>query len=422
MTPAARIQAAIEILDGLEKTARPADRYVRDWFRVRRYAGAKDRAAVAERVYDVLRRQASFAWRMGEGARARVLASLLAEGQSTAMIEDLFSSAEYAPDQLSDDERARLLAPPLGEAPAHVGGEYPEWLEPELKRAFRDGLGDEMRAMLARAPVDLRVNRLRSTRDAMLVGLTSLGIDCGPAPFSPDGIRIPSGAGLSTLQHTQFFETGAFEIQDEGSQIASLLCAAKPGDTVLDLAAGGGGKSLALAAAMGNKGDILAYDVDEARLKEVRPRARRAGATIVRATAKKGGPEWGKGKFDIVLIDAPCSGSGTWRRNPELKWRLTPERLRELARVQAGMLDDGARHVDKDGRLVYVTCSLLACENEDAIAAFLSRNIAFHIVSAEDIWRSAGHGEPPPGMGRFFRASPWKCGTDGFFVCIINYK
>jgi 16S rRNA (cytosine967-C5)-methyltransferase len=225
---------------------------------------------------------------------------------------------------------------------------------------------------------------------------------------------------LSALQHTQFFETGAFEIQDEGSQIAALLCGAKPGDTVLDLAAGGGGKSLALAAAMRNTGDILAYDPDEGRLKEVRPRARRAGATIIRATGKKGGPDWGNGKFDIVLIDAPCSGSGTWRRNPEQKWRLTPERLRQLTGVQADMLDDGARHVGPGGRLVYVTCSLLPSENEDAIAAFLDRNTGFRIFPAVEAWRAAVTGEMPPGMGQFFRASPWKCGTDGFFVCIMS--
>src|SRR6185295_17752284 len=181
--------------------------------------------------------------------------------------------------------------------------------------------------------------------------------------------RVASGEGLSILKHTQFFETGAIEFQDEASQIAALLCGAKPGMRLLDLAAGAGGKSLALAAAMRNRGEILAFDIGAARLREVRPRARRAGATIISATDKRGGPQWGNGKFDIVLVDAPCSGSGTWRRNPELKWRLTAERLKELTRLQAWLLDDGARHTQLNARLVYATCSLLPCENEDAVSA-----------------------------------------------------
>jgi 16S rRNA (cytosine967-C5)-methyltransferase len=421
MTPAARVQAAIEILDGLDKTAQPADRYVRDWFRARRYAGAKDRAAVAERVYNVLRHRASFAWRVGAHVRSLALASLLHEGQSPEAIEALFSGAPYAPPPLSDAERHALVSPAREEPPAHVKGEYPEWLEPELKRAFGSELPEEMQAMLARAPVDLRVNTLRANRDDMLVGLSALGIKGEPMTYAPDGIRIATAEGLSTLQHTQFFETGAFEFQDEGSQIVGLLCGVKPGDQVLDLAAGAGGKSLALAAIMDNKGEILAFDIDAARLREVRPRARRAGAGIVAATDKRGGPGWGSGKFDMVLIDAPCSGSGTWRRNPELKWRLTPQRLKELTGVQAQLLDDGARHTKSGGRVVYATCSLLPSEDEDGIAAFLGRNPDFRVIPAAAIWRELGLAQTPPGMGEYFRASPLKCATDGFFVCIMRH-
>ena len=420
MTPAARIQAAIEILDGLEKTAQPADRYVRDWFRARRYAGVKDRAAVKERVYDVLRHRASFAWRVGGQARSLVLASLLHEGQSPEAIEALFSGANYAPALLFDAERHGLGSPPREEPPAHVTGEYPQWLEGELQRAFGAELPEEMQAMLARAPVDVRVNRLRAKREAMLVGLSSLGITAQPMTYAPDGIRIASAEGLSRLEHTQFFQTGAFEFQDEASQIAAHLCGAKPGDRVLDLAAGAGGKALALAAIMGNQGEILAFDIDAARLREVRPRARRAGASIIASTSKKGGAAWGDGKFDIVLVDAPCSGSGTWRRNPELKWRLTPERLKELTGLQAGLLDDGARHTKSGGRLIYATCSLLPCENEDQMAAFLGRNPDFRVVRAAALWRELGLSQTPPGMGEYFRASPLKCATDGFFVCIMT--
>jgi 16S rRNA (cytosine967-C5)-methyltransferase len=419
MTPAARVQAAIEILDGLEKTAQPADRFLRDWFRARRYAGAKDRAAVAERVYDVLRHRASFAWRMGGDARSLTLASLLAEGRSAEEIDELFSGATYAPAPLLEDERRALASPRAGEPPLYVKGEYPEWLEEELRRALGDALLPEMQAMGGRAPVDLRVNTLRANRDDMLVGLRSLGLKAEPMRYAPDGIRIASAEGLSTLRHTQFFETGAFEFQDEASQIAAHLCAAKPHMRVLDLAAGGGGKSLAIAAAMQNKGEILAFDSEALRLREVRPRARRAGATIIVATDKRGGAQWGNGKFDIVLVDAPCSGSGTWRRNPEAKWRLTPERLKELEGLQAWLLDDGARHTRSGGRLVYATCSLLNSENEDAVAAFLVRNQDFRIVPASEVWRGLEVSEPPPKMSEFFHASPLKCGTDGFFVCIM---
>jgi len=274
--------------------------------------------------------------------------------------------------------------------------------------------------MLDRAPVDLRVNTLRASRDTTLIGLRSLDIEAKPTPFSPRGIRIPSGAGLSALQHTRFFQTGAFEFQDEASQIASLLCGAKPGERVLDLAAGAGGKSLALAAEMQNRGAILAFDSDPLRLKQIGPRARRAGATIITATSKRGGPEWGKGKFDLVLVDAPCSGSGSWRRNPETKWRLTPDRLRELTQLQAWLIDDGARHTKPGGRLVYATCSILPCENEDMIDSFLARNGGFRISSAAEIWRAAWGCDPPPGVGNYFRTTPRKTGTDGFFTCIMT--
>jgi 16S rRNA (cytosine967-C5)-methyltransferase len=253
----------------------------------------------------------------------------------------------------------------------------------------------------------------------MLVGLRSLGIKADPTPYAPHGIRIPSAEGLSALQQTQFFQTGAFEFQDESSQIAAVLCDAKPGQRVLDLAAGAGGKSLALAAAMQNKGEILAFDSDSARLKQLGPRARRAGATIIAATVKRGGPMWGDGKFDLVLVDAPCSGSGAWRRNPEAKWRLNQERLKELTALQAWLLDDGARHTRPGGRLVYATCSLLPCENMDVTEAFLARNHNFRRLSAAETWSTAVGAPIPPGMRDNLTATPLKTGTDGFFVCIM---
>lgn len=421
MTPAARVQAAIEILDALNTTALPADRLLRDWFRARHFMGSKDRAAVSERVHAVLRHRGSASWRMGrEDSRSLAIGSLLGEGLSAQDISKLFDAGAYGPSPLTEDEARAMAAPPAGPPPRHVLGEYPEWLEPELTHAFGDRLLDHMRAMLERAPVDLRVNTLRASREDMLMGLRSLGVRCEATPFAPHGIRVPSAEGLGALQQTQFFQSGAFEIQDESSQIAALLCNAKPGGSVLDLAAGAGGKSLALAAAMQNTGEILAFDTDAERLKQLRPRARRAGATIIAATAKRGGPMWGNGKFDCVFVDAPCSGSGAWRRNPGSKWRLTSDRLKEVIALQSWLIDDGARHLASGGRLVYATCSVLKCENEDVIAGFLARNPGFRVAPAAAIWRSVAASALPPGMQDYFNANPLMSGMDGFFACIMG--
>lgn len=421
MTPAARIQAAIEIIDALNSTAMPADRMLRDWFRARHFMGSKDRAAVSERVYDVLRHRASSMWRMqSDDARALTIASLLREGQAPEAIAQLFTAGGYGPSPLTDGESNAIANAPTAPPPLHVQGEFPAWLEPELTRAFGDSVLDEMRAMQMRAPVDLRVNTLRASQHDMLVGLRSLGLKADPTPYAPHGIRIPSAEGLSALQQTQFFQTGAFEFQDESSQIASVLCDAKPGQRVLDLAAGAGGKSLALAAAMQNRGYVLAHDSDAARLKQLGPRARRAGAHIITATDKRGGALWGDGKFDLVLVDAPCSGSGAWRRNPEAKWRLTPDRLKDLTALQTWLVDDGARHTRPGGRLVYATCSLLACENTEITEAFLARNPNFRCHSAAETWSTAAKTPLPPGMRDNLTATPLKTGTDGFFVCIMQ--
>ena len=421
MTPAARLQAAIEILDALRATALPADRFLRDWFRARHFMGSKDRAAVAERVYGVLRHHASYAWRMqAQEPRDLVIASVLAEGACVDDIAALFSGTGYGPPPLTELERQAVAHPPEGEPPSHVLGEYPQWLEHELERSFGDTLIEEMQALLQRAPVDLRVNTLRATRPETLIGLRSLGIKAEPTPFAPHGIRIASEEGLSALQHTRFFQTGAFEFQDEASQIASLLCGAQPEEHILDLAAGAGGKALALAAQMENRGAIVAFDTDASRLKQLGPRARRAGATIITATDKRGGPLWGNGTFDAVLVDAPCSGSGAWRRSPESKWRLTPERLAELIALQTWLIEEGACHTKPGGRLIYVTCSLLRCENEDVIETFVNRQAAFRSRPAAEIWHFATASEPPPGMAEYLRASPRKTGTDGFFVCIMQ--
>ena len=393
MTPAACLQAAIDILGEIEATSKPVERHLRDWGRAHRFAGSKDRAAVAERVYSVLRHRASFAWRMGSAApRALAIASVLEEGD----VEALFAGTGYGPAPLSEDERAAIAAPPVGEAPRHVQGEYPEFLESELCRAFGERLLDEMRALQTRAPVDLRVNTLRAHRDEVLAALRDGGYAAEPARRSPLGIRLD--AGVTGLERTSLYESGAFEFQDEAAQLASLLCEARPGQRVLDLAAGAGGKSLALAAMMNNDGEIVAEDLRESALEELQRRAQRAGVSIVKTRLPRPREI---DVFDVVLLDAPCSGTGTWRRQPELRWRLTPERLTELIATQDALLDQAATRVKPGGRLVYATCSVLPRENEDRIARFLA--------SRPDFARA----------GAPFRASPFSSGTDGFFASAL---
>ena len=396
MTPAAHLQAAIDILGEIEGTSKPVERILRDWGRAHRFAGSKDRAAIAGRVYAVLRHRSSLAWRMGStGPRALAIASVLEEGD----IEALFAGQGYGPAPLSEAERAAIATPPGGEAPLPVRGEYPQFLEAELKRAFGGHLLDEMCALQQRAPVDLRVNTLRADRDEVLAALRDAGYAAEPTPHSPLGIRLD--AGVTGLERTALFESGAFEFQDEAAQLAALLCEAKPGMRVLDLAAGAGGKSLALAATMENQGEIVAEDVREVALEELRRRAQRAGVSIVAARLTPTHGDEREALFDLVLLDSPCSGTGTWRRQPELRWRLTPERLAELIATQDALLAQAAARVRPGGRLVYATCSVLPCENEDRIGAFCAAHPQFSLT------------------GVALRASSRSTGTDGFFASVL---
>jgi 16S rRNA (cytosine967-C5)-methyltransferase len=438
LTPSARLQAVVDVLAGLEKTDQPADRYLRDFFRARRYAGSKDRAAVAERVFAIFRHRFSLAWRMGrDDPRSLVIASLLAEGQTAEEIESLFDGVHYGPAVLGDDERRAIASPPA-DPPLNVRGEFPPFLEVDLTRAFGERLLDEMQAMRARAPIDLRVNTLKASRDHVADALRVQGFAVDPTPFSPWGLRLPPGEGSAKLGATALFADGAFEFQDEGAQIAVLLCGVRPGQRVLDYAAGAGGKSLALAAAMQNKGDIVAHDAIPERLHTLAPRAVRAAATIIRVPPPErgrlgGGPQHdpspnalraldpplaGEENFDLVLVDVPCSGTGTWRRQPELRWRLTPTRLAELLALQDKLLAQAAAFVAPGGRLVYVTCSVLPRENDDRIAAFTADHPDFLVVSAADAWRENVQRIPPPGLGRLFHSVP--PATDGFFTAIMQ--
>ena len=404
MTPAARLQMAIEILDGLEKTTQPVDRFLKGWFRTRRFAGSKDRRAIGETVFGVQRHRASFAHRMGSDApRALVIAALMEQG---ADIAALFVGGGYGPAPLSDAEQ-QAIATPARAAPRWVTGEYPQWLDAELRRAFGDHVIAEMAAFIPRAPTDIRVNTLNTTREVVIAALSADGLTTAPTPYAPHGIRIAGEAG--NLSQSPLFESGAFEFQDEAAQIAAQLCGARPGMRILDLAAGAGGKSLAFAAAMNDTGEIVACETRGEALFELEKRSSRAGVTIIKTLPLE--HHQPSGLFDAVFVDAPCSGTGTWRRQPELRWRLTPGRLAELTAIQDAMLDQAASLVAPGGRLFYATCSILSVENQDRVAAFRTRHPGFAPLDLAQDWGSA----PPPGLAGEFRATPLQTGTDGFF-------
>ncbi len=426
MTPAAHVSAAIEILDDLAQRRRPAAEALKDWGVSHRFAGSKDRAAIASLVFDALRKRASAACVMGaETPRAIMLGALrAARGANATEISILCSGEGHAPEPLSDDERARLQGATLDGAPDHVRGDYPEWLAERFSAAFGPRAAEEGAALAARAPVDLRVNILKCSREQAAEKLAHLSP--APTPLSPIGLRIEAGQGRGpALTAETAYVKGLVEPQDEASQLASLLCAASPGEQVLDLCAGGGGKALALAAQMHNRGQLYAHDDDGRRLMPIHERLERAGVRNVQVRAPRGKVDVLadlEGRCDLVLIDAPCTGTGAWRRHPDAKWRLAPGALELRLKEQRELLAQAVRFVKPGGRLVYVTCSVLRDENEDQIAAFLSAHTDFAALAAREMAGRAGL----PDLARFasphgpgVRLSPATSGTDGFYVCVM---
>jgi 16S rRNA (cytosine967-C5)-methyltransferase len=388
MTPAARLQAAIEIVDDVIVSAGddgpPADTIVTRYFKQRRYAGSGDRRAVRELVFRAIRRSAE---RPVSGRSA-----IVGMAQDNPELFDLFGEPR-GPETRQSDEPA---------APASL---VPEWLVAEISPLVGK---PEWPALLERAPLDLRVNAARASRDELLGQFPG----AQPTRLSPWGIRLPAD---TRVDDHPAYRAGLIEVQDEGSQLIALACAASPGERLLDLCAGAGGKSLALAAASPDAA-ILATDSNRSRLSKLAPRAERAGAAI--ETRLINPPkeledlaDW-RGTADMVLVDAPCSGSGTWRRNPEGRWRLTPERLERVIAVQKGLLDLAAELVRPGGRLIYAVCSILSREGAGQIDRFLEAHSSW-ISQATPI--AAGRSN---GAGRLL--TPAHDGTDGFFVARLD--
>ena len=430
MTPAARLSAAIEAMADIEARRRPASDALKDWGLAHRFAGSKDRAAIASLVYDALRRKASSAWLMDDPSpRSVVLGMLrLQRGMTPETIAGVFSGERHAPAPLSDAERNRLTVGSLDGAPAHVAGDFPDWIEPSLERAFGDDLGLEMQALATRAPLDIRVNALKATRGETMAALAHLGPS--ETLHSPLGLRIAPGEDGRgpALQSEPEFLKGWFEIQDEGSQLAALLSGVKPGEQVVDLCAGGGGKTLALAAMMDNAGQIYATDGDARRLAPIHERLKRAGARNVQVRTPRARADAVAdldGRVDCVLVDAPCTGSGTWRRNPDSKWRLRPGSLETRRREQAVVLDRAAALTRSGGRIVYVTCSVLPEENDEAVAGFLDRQGGFQAISAIQVLDQAGFSHLQSAVRltcHGLQMTPRLTRTDGFYVAIIERR
>lgn len=430
MTPGARLASAIEVLADIGARRRPAADALKDWGLSHRFAGSGDRAAIAGLVYDALRRRASSAFLMGEDTpRAVALGMLKRErGLDVEAIARLADGSRYAPPPLSDAERERLANADLAGALPHVRGDYPEWLDPHLARVFGEERAEEGAALASRAPLDLRVNTLKGERDKAIAALADLRPE--PARWSPEGLRIRLSADAKNpaIHAEPAYLKGLIEVQDEGSQLAALLTAAKPGEHVLDLCAGGGGKTLAMAAAMANKGQLFATDDDKRRLAPIHARLTRAGARNVQVrTPKADGSELAdlEGRMDLVLIDAPCTGVGAWRRNPDAKWRVRPGALEVRLKEQAAALERAAIHVKPGGRIAYVTCSVLDEENGAQIRNFIGEHPDFTVVKSADAAKALGER-----AYLFCRAAlvsdegvlmtPRRTDTDGFFVSILR--
>ena len=430
MTPGARLSAAIEVFADIEARRRPAAQALKDWGLSHRFAGSGDRAAIAGLVYDALRRKASSAWIMGAETPRAVLLGMLARERDLDVeaISALSNGARFAPEPLSDDEHARLRARSLDGAPPHVRGDYPEWLDDMLAAGFGDERADEAEALASRAPLDLRVNTLKAKRDETAEALTELNAQL--ARWSPWGLRIEIGAdSKSPAIHAEpAYLKGQIEIQDEGSQLAALLAGAKPGEQVIDLCAGAGGKTLALAAVMENHGQIHATDTDKRRLAPIHERLERAGAHNVQVRTPRGAKDalaGLEGRADLVLIDAPCTGTGAWRRNPDAKWRVRPGALAERLKDQVEALDRAVPLVKSGGRIAYVTCSVLDEENGAQVRAFLARHAGFTVLPPADVAAALGE------RAFLFRRAvlnsdegllmtPRRTGTDGFFVSVLR--
>jgi 16S rRNA (cytosine967-C5)-methyltransferase len=427
MRTGAQIKAAIEVLDEVLNRHRPAANALADWGKSHRFAGSGDRAAIGNLLYDALRRKRSLAAQMeSDTSRAVVLAAApRALALAAAAVAASADGSPHALEPLTEAEQAGLSREVPPDAPASVRGDFPDWLELSFERAFGAAAAEEGAALARRAPVDLRVNGLKADRDKVLRGLGRFSPVA--TPYSSIGVRLPAPEGPGRQPNVEAepgHGKGWYEVQDEGSQVAALMSGVGPRQQVLDLCAGAGGKTLAFAASMRNTGQVYAYDDDPQRLRPIFERLKRAGARNVQtlpagdADALKAlGP-----RFDVVFIDAPCTGTGAWRRRPDAKWRLKPANLAQRIVEQRALLDLGAPLVKPGGRLVYVTCSVLPEENADQIQWLAESHPELAALAWQQAWAVGVGGEAPVSAcaDPFLLLTPARHGTDGFFIATLS--
>lgn len=423
-----RLSAAIDVLQYIEDRHLPAKNALSEWGRAHRFAGSKDRAAIGNLVYDILRNKASLAWQMEDDSpRSLALAGAIYHwGEDVDALNSSFEGDKFAPEAINEKEKKALTVKREEAAPAWVTANIPEWLYGSLSSQFSSGFEEEALALSKRAPVDLRVNTIKSNREKLLKAFAKY--DAEISELSPTGLSLPPATGAKKAPNIEAdaeHGKGWFEIQDQGSQIASMLTNAKEGQQVLDFCAGAGGKTLALSALMENKGQIHAYDADKHRLRPIFERLKRAGCRNVQ-TLEAGNEaqlELLKNSMDTVLVDAPCTGTGTWRRHPDAKWRLSEKSLGERMDEQRQVLKKAADHVKPGGKLVYVTCSILPAENKEQISAFIESTPAFSPISYQDQWAQTGNTaelKSANGDDRFLTLTPHSHKTDGFFISILQ--
>jgi 16S rRNA (cytosine967-C5)-methyltransferase len=430
MTPAARVQTNIQLLETLDKSRVPMDLTLGDFMRFRKYIGSKDRAEIVERCYNIARARARIEWwlehkKITNDSRLTIILWLvLGEKCSLERLHQLFDGSKYGPHELSEDEIA-LISDLEGQdldndtMPEQILYECPERYYETLKAYFGKNFSSEMKAFLTGATLDLRVNIKKSPIEKVQNYLEADGVQTETTKYSPWGLRAKNKAFLSK---TKAWHKGWIEIQDEGSQLIAYVCNAKPGMQVLDYCAGAGGKTLAIGSCMDNKGRIVASDNNLKRLEKGRKRIKKAGLHDIvefRDLEDEKTRKWlkrQKGNFDIVLADVPCTGTGTWRRNPDMKWRIYGPNLEELLAVQSDIIQRCAKVVRKGGRLVYATCSLLPEENEKQIDTFLKSHEDFKVLPITEIWPEGDC----PFKGPYLRLTPHQHGTDGFFAAVLE--
>ncbi|MDH4986016.1 RsmB/NOP family class I SAM-dependent RNA methyltransferase [Aminobacter anthyllidis] len=420
-----RLAAAIEVLDDIERRHRPAADALKDWGLSHRFAGAGDRAAIGNIVYDALRRKRSAGWLLGdETSRALGFGALLLEwDQSAEALNQTLDGDKFAPEPLSPAELKAIAERKLADAPDAVRADSPDWCAPLLERAFGADWVAEGAALAARPPLDIRVNTLKADR-ARVIGELE-GTQAAPMALAPHGVRIPpiDGSGRHpNVQAEPAFQKGWFEIQDEGSQLAAELAGATPGMQVLDFCAGAGGKTLALSAMMENRGQIFAHDSEKSRLAPMFDRLRRSDNRNVQVVTKPSELSGLTGHMDLVLIDAPCTGSGTWRRRPDAKWRLTQRQLDVRKAEQSAILDAASTYVKPGGLVVYITCSVFDEENADQVNAFLDRDKGFSAVDHASRWAQhfPGRGDAVRFGAQGLSLTPARSGTDGFYFAAMR--